>query len=114
MNPLIITQKTKQVGVNPFSDLSRVCAHFVNQITLFFVHVHSFCLFFFPSEHVTDEQLFSIMESICALVDSVPEHELIALSCGNELLVKRAQRCVHMSGKQLCYHTYCLCIPRYD
>uniref|UniRef100_A0A669CP85 RecQ-like DNA helicase BLM n=1 Tax=Oreochromis niloticus TaxID=8128 RepID=A0A669CP85_ORENI len=34
------------------------------------------------------------MESICALVDSVPEHELIALSCGDELLLKRAQRCV--------------------
>ncbi|XP_010727693.3 Bloom syndrome protein homolog isoform X2 [Larimichthys crocea] len=49
-----------------------------------------------PSDHhskdKTNEQLFSIMESICALVDSVPEHELIALSCGNELLVKRAQR----------------------
>uniref|UniRef100_A0A3Q2D7D7 BLM RecQ like helicase n=1 Tax=Cyprinodon variegatus TaxID=28743 RepID=A0A3Q2D7D7_CYPVA len=33
-----------------------------------------------------EEQLFSIMESICALVDSIPEHELIALSCGDELL----------------------------
>ncbi|XP_038124727.1 Bloom syndrome protein homolog isoform X2 [Cyprinodon tularosa] len=32
------------------------------------------------------------MESICALVDSIPEHELIALSCGDELLLKRAQR----------------------
>lgn len=40
----------------------------------------------------TNEQLISIMESICALVDSIPEHELIALSCGNELLLKRAQR----------------------
>uniref|UniRef100_A0A3Q2D8A2 BLM RecQ like helicase n=1 Tax=Cyprinodon variegatus TaxID=28743 RepID=A0A3Q2D8A2_CYPVA len=40
----------------------------------------------------TKEQLFSIMESICALVDSIPEHELIALSCGDELLLKRAQR----------------------
>lgn len=37
------------------------------------------------------------MESICALVDSVPEHELIALSCGNELLLKRAQRFVRVS-----------------
>ncbi|XP_041795024.1 Bloom syndrome protein homolog isoform X2 [Chelmon rostratus] len=49
-----------------------------------------------PSDHhskdKTNEQLFSIMESICALVDSIPEHELIALSCGNELLLKRAQR----------------------
>ncbi|XP_041652454.1 Bloom syndrome protein homolog isoform X2 [Cheilinus undulatus] len=44
------------------------------------------------SKDKTDDQLFSIMESICALVDSVPEHELIALSCGNELLLKRAQR----------------------
>ncbi|KAM6936936.1 recQ-like DNA helicase BLM [Xenentodon cancila] len=40
----------------------------------------------------TNEQLFSIMESICALVDSIPEQELIGLPCGNELLLKRAQR----------------------
>ncbi|XP_029290723.1 Bloom syndrome protein homolog isoform X2 [Cottoperca gobio] len=49
-----------------------------------------------PSDHhskdTTNEQLFSIMQSICSLVDSIPEHELIALSCGNELLLKRAQR----------------------
>ncbi|XP_071355526.1 recQ-like DNA helicase BLM isoform X2 [Trachinotus anak] len=49
-----------------------------------------------PSDHhskdKTNEQLFSIMESICSLVDSIPEYELIALSCGNELLLKRAQR----------------------
>ncbi|XP_061577853.1 recQ-like DNA helicase BLM isoform X2 [Cololabis saira] len=40
----------------------------------------------------TNEQLLSIMESICALVDSIPEHELIGLSCGDELLLKRAHR----------------------
>lgn len=40
----------------------------------------------------TNEQLFSLNESICALVDLIPEHELIALSCGEELLLKRAQR----------------------
>ncbi|XP_029992855.1 Bloom syndrome protein homolog isoform X3 [Sphaeramia orbicularis] len=40
----------------------------------------------------TRDQLFSVMESICSLVDSIPEHELIALSCGSELLLKRAQR----------------------
>ncbi|XP_023278414.1 Bloom syndrome protein isoform X1 [Seriola lalandi dorsalis] len=49
-----------------------------------------------PSDHhskdKTKEQLFSLMESICSLVDSIPEHELIALSCGNDLLLKRAQR----------------------
>ncbi|XP_070763765.1 recQ-like DNA helicase BLM [Enoplosus armatus] len=49
-----------------------------------------------PSDHrskdKSNEQLFSIMESICALVDSIPEHELIALSHGNEILLKRAQR----------------------
>ncbi|XP_022057037.1 recQ-like DNA helicase BLM isoform X2 [Acanthochromis polyacanthus] len=44
------------------------------------------------SKEKTNEQLFGIMESICALVDSIPEHELIALSCGSELLLKRAQR----------------------
>ncbi|XP_061679360.1 recQ-like DNA helicase BLM isoform X2 [Syngnathoides biaculeatus] len=46
-------------------------------------------------DHSTDkrsDQLYRIMESICALVDSIPSHELIALSCGNELLLKRAQR----------------------
>uniref|UniRef100_A0A669EB79 RecQ-like DNA helicase BLM n=1 Tax=Oreochromis niloticus TaxID=8128 RepID=A0A669EB79_ORENI len=54
-----------------------------------------FVVFFFPCiEFFSDEKLFAIMESICALVDSVPEHELIALSCGDELLLKRAQRCV--------------------
>lgn len=36
------------------------------------------------------------MESICTLVDSIPEHELIALTCGNELLLKRAYRFVHL------------------
>ncbi|XP_054894177.1 recQ-like DNA helicase BLM isoform X2 [Poeciliopsis prolifica] len=45
-----------------------------------------------PSCDKTKEQLFSIMESICTLVDSIPEHELIALACGNELLLKRAHR----------------------
>ncbi|XP_030587379.1 Bloom syndrome protein homolog isoform X2 [Archocentrus centrarchus] len=44
------------------------------------------------SKDKTSEQLFTITESICALVDSIPEHELIALSCGEELLLKRAQR----------------------
>ncbi|XP_077425700.1 recQ-like DNA helicase BLM isoform X2 [Vanacampus margaritifer] len=47
------------------------------------------------NEHSTDtksDELYSIMESICALVDSIPEHELIALPCGNEILLKRAQR----------------------
>ncbi|KAM7003430.1 recQ-like DNA helicase BLM [Tautogolabrus adspersus] len=44
------------------------------------------------SKDKTNDQLFSIMESICALVDSIPEHELIGLSFGNELLLKRAQR----------------------
>uniref|UniRef100_A0A673CQX9 RecQ-like DNA helicase BLM n=1 Tax=Sphaeramia orbicularis TaxID=375764 RepID=A0A673CQX9_9TELE len=47
------------------------------------------CVFF---KHLTGDQLFSVMESICSLVDSIPEHELIALSCGSELLLKRAQR----------------------
>ncbi|XP_019896125.2 Bloom syndrome protein homolog isoform X2 [Esox lucius] len=40
----------------------------------------------------SEEQLLSIMESICALVDSIPEHELIGLSCGTELLLLRAHR----------------------
>lgn len=44
------------------------------------------------SRDKTNEQLLGLMESICALVDSIPEHELIGLSCGNELLLKRAQR----------------------
>lgn len=44
------------------------------------------------SKDKTNEQLLCLMESICALVDSIPEHELIGLSSGNELLLKRAQR----------------------
>ncbi|XP_052008595.1 recQ-like DNA helicase BLM isoform X1 [Xyrauchen texanus] len=39
-----------------------------------------------------DNALFSVMESICCLVDTIPEHELIALTCGTELLLQRAHR----------------------
>ncbi|KAJ8417515.1 hypothetical protein AAFF_G00223580 [Aldrovandia affinis] len=38
------------------------------------------------------DELFSVMESICGLVDSIPEHELISLTCGTELLLLRAHR----------------------
>ncbi|KAL2093005.1 hypothetical protein ACEWY4_010317 [Coilia grayii] len=40
----------------------------------------------------SDDALFILMEAICELVDSIPEHELIGLSCGTELLLQRAQR----------------------
>uniref|UniRef100_A0A8D3E4N3 RecQ-like DNA helicase BLM n=1 Tax=Scophthalmus maximus TaxID=52904 RepID=A0A8D3E4N3_SCOMX len=40
----------------------------------------------------------SIMDSICSLVDSIPEYELIGLCCGSELLLKRAQRCVCLTS----------------
>uniref|UniRef100_A0A8C8GES9 RecQ-like DNA helicase BLM n=1 Tax=Oncorhynchus tshawytscha TaxID=74940 RepID=A0A8C8GES9_ONCTS len=40
----------------------------------------------------SEDQLLSIMESICALVDSIPDHELLGLSCGTELLLQRAHR----------------------
>ncbi|KAF4072097.1 hypothetical protein AMELA_G00270390 [Ameiurus melas] len=39
-----------------------------------------------------DDTLFSVMESICCLMDTVPEHELASLSCGTELLLLRAHR----------------------
>uniref|UniRef100_A0A8C2XKR4 RecQ-like DNA helicase BLM n=1 Tax=Cyclopterus lumpus TaxID=8103 RepID=A0A8C2XKR4_CYCLU len=81
MDPLITTQKKKQVGV----------MHFSQDYVLF-----SCTFLFLFSDRVTDEQLFSIMQSICSLVDSIPEHEVIALSCGSELLLNRAQRCVHL------------------
>uniref|UniRef100_A0A8C1JZB1 RecQ-like DNA helicase BLM n=1 Tax=Cyprinus carpio TaxID=7962 RepID=A0A8C1JZB1_CYPCA len=42
-----------------------------------------------------DDALFTVMESICRLVDTIPEHELIALTCGTELLLQRA----HSSAK---------------
>uniref|UniRef100_A0A9J7YRG2 RecQ-like DNA helicase BLM n=1 Tax=Cyprinus carpio carpio TaxID=630221 RepID=A0A9J7YRG2_CYPCA len=45
-----------------------------------------------PDETRPDDALFTVMESICHLVDSIPEHELIALTCGTELLVQRAHR----------------------
>ncbi|KAL4658731.1 Bloom syndrome protein [Arapaima gigas] len=40
----------------------------------------------------SEEQLIKVMESICCLVDSIPEHELISLTCGTELLLQRAHR----------------------
>uniref|UniRef100_A0A4W5NBE3 RecQ-like DNA helicase BLM n=1 Tax=Hucho hucho TaxID=62062 RepID=A0A4W5NBE3_9TELE len=40
----------------------------------------------------SEDQLLSIMESICALVDSIPDHELLGLSCGTALLLQRAHR----------------------
>ncbi|XP_041965715.1 Bloom syndrome protein homolog isoform X2 [Alosa sapidissima] len=40
----------------------------------------------------SDDALFIIMETICRLVDTIPEHELIGLSCGTDLLLQRAQR----------------------
>lgn len=39
-----------------------------------------------------DDSLFTVMESICRLVDTIPEHELIGLTCGTELLLQRAHR----------------------
>ncbi len=39
-----------------------------------------------------DDALFTVMESICHLVDTIPDHELIALTCGTELLLQRAHR----------------------
>lgn len=102
-NLLIPTQKTKQVGVVLVSRFFLSHLFISNEdypMSLFIIFVVSFL---WP---VTDEQLFSIMESICGLVDSIPEHELIGLSCGNELLLKRAQRCVDLSVKQLRYYHF--------
>lgn len=87
-------QKTKQVGVTSSSDLSFTCTHLFTKSELIVIGLYA-VLILFVCCHLSDEQLFSIMESICSLVDSIPEHELIALTCGDELLLKRAQRCVH-------------------
>lgn len=54
------------------------------------------------------------MESICALVDSIPEHEVIGLSCGNELLLKRAQRCVHLCVKKINVWSSFQSVPKYN
>ena len=54
------------------------------------------------------------MESICSLVDSIPEHELIGLSYGSELLLKRAQRWVHTHRKYICCCSWYLMISLYD
>ncbi|KAK1158030.1 hypothetical protein AOXY_G24264 [Acipenser oxyrinchus oxyrinchus] len=40
----------------------------------------------------SEDQLFSVMEEICRLVDSIPSHELKALSCGSQLLQQRDRR----------------------
>uniref|UniRef100_A0A673GJ17 RecQ-like DNA helicase BLM n=1 Tax=Sinocyclocheilus rhinocerous TaxID=307959 RepID=A0A673GJ17_9TELE len=45
-----------------------------------------------PEEMRPYDALFTVMESICRLVDTIPEHELIALTCGTELLLQRAHR----------------------
>lgn len=95
MNHLITTQKAKKVGVTLFTDLQTLCLFYSSNHECVFSLVIN--CYFFSSDHLSDDQLFGIMESICALVDCIPEHELIALSCGNELLLKRAQRCVHHS-----------------
>ncbi|CAM5087636.1 unnamed protein product [Natator depressus] len=39
-----------------------------------------------------EQHLFSVMEDICKLVDSIPIHELKSLSCGNDLLQQRSLR----------------------
>ncbi|KAF5891575.1 Bloom syndrome protein, partial [Clarias magur] len=39
-----------------------------------------------------DDALLSVMESICCLLDTVPEHELVSLTCGAELILLRAHR----------------------
>uniref|UniRef100_A0A667WL18 ATP-dependent DNA helicase n=1 Tax=Myripristis murdjan TaxID=586833 RepID=A0A667WL18_9TELE len=82
---LSATVKRKQVGVAAFSDLPKPGSGL-------FIHLFISC------NHFPDEELFIIMESICSLVDSIPEHELIALSCGTELLLKRAQSVFEDSG----------------
>ncbi|KAJ8280978.1 hypothetical protein GJAV_G00061720 [Gymnothorax javanicus] len=41
---------------------------------------------------VEQSQIFTVMESICGLVDSIPEPQLISLICGKELLVLRDHR----------------------
>ncbi|XP_041081943.1 Bloom syndrome protein homolog [Polyodon spathula] len=40
----------------------------------------------------SEDQLFSVMEEICRLVDSIPSRELKALSCGSQLLQQRERR----------------------
>uniref|UniRef100_A0A8C5FM88 ATP-dependent DNA helicase n=1 Tax=Gadus morhua TaxID=8049 RepID=A0A8C5FM88_GADMO len=49
-------------------------------------------LSFLRNPSFKEEELFSIMQTICKLVDCIPEHELIGLSCGTELLLHRALR----------------------
>lgn len=39
-----------------------------------------------------DDALFGVMESICCLVETIPEHELMSLTCGTKLLLLRAHR----------------------
>ncbi|XP_067411536.1 recQ-like DNA helicase BLM isoform X2 [Emydura macquarii macquarii] len=39
-----------------------------------------------------EQHLFSVMEDICKLVDSIPVHELNSLSCGKDLLQQRNLR----------------------
>lgn len=77
------SERSFSIKLEPHLEYMQICIIFA---------VCFFCL--------TDEQLLGLMESICALVDSIPEHEVIGLSCGNELLLKRAQRCVRLCAKK--------------
>uniref|UniRef100_UPI00098DD6AC BLM helicase n=1 Tax=Gallus gallus TaxID=9031 RepID=UPI00098DD6AC len=39
-----------------------------------------------------EQQLYSVMEDICKLVDAIPLHELTSISCAKELLQQRELR----------------------
>uniref|UniRef100_A0A7N6B2A1 RecQ-like DNA helicase BLM n=1 Tax=Anabas testudineus TaxID=64144 RepID=A0A7N6B2A1_ANATE len=95
-------QKTKTSGCYTFFWFACYLYMFIKSVLSFFM----FSNFVLSTDYLSDEQLFSIMESICSLVDSIPEHELIALSCGDELLLKRAQRCVHQHNNFLLIDIY--------
>uniref|UniRef100_W5NAF7 RecQ-like DNA helicase BLM n=1 Tax=Lepisosteus oculatus TaxID=7918 RepID=W5NAF7_LEPOC len=91
ISPLLMKQ--------PFSDAAGIFSMFYtrNQILklLYYLSIQNHSTsprLYAVSGTDSENQLFSIMEEICQLVDSIPEHELTALSCGRDLLFQRARR----------------------
>lgn len=52
------------------------------------------------------QQLIHVMDQICKLVDTIPDHELKALDCGNELHQQRDIRYLTFSSSGIYLITF--------
>lgn len=53
-----------------------------------------------------EQELYSVMDDICKLVDAIPIHELKSLSCAKELLQQRDLRYVSINTISYCHVLY--------